>query len=70
MFIFYIINPLSAITLHLNSPVFLIFVIKYLTEVQPEGGFPALNVMKIREQRHAIVCQQRTLQAGDNIVPP
>ena len=53
-----IINPISAITLHLNSLVFLIFGIKYyLTEVleQPEGGFPALNAMEICDRRHANV---------------
>ena len=44
--------------------VFLIFEIKYcLTEVleQPGGGTPALNVMAIRDQRHANVSKQRTL---------
>ena len=52
----YIINPRSAITLHLNSLVFLIFGIKYhfmAVQEQPGGGFPALNVMKIREGRQA-----------------
>ena len=50
LFIFYIINPISAITLHLNLLVFEIFGIKYhLTEVleQTGGGFPAHNVMEI-----------------------
>ena len=53
IFIFYIINPISAITLHLNALVFVLFGIKYhLTEVleQPGGGFPALNVMEIRDR--------------------
>ena len=42
--------------------VFLIYEIKYcLTEVleQPGGGTPALNVMAIRDQRHANVSKQR-----------
>ena len=69
----YIVNPISAITLHLNSLVFLIFGIKYhLTEVleQPRGGFSALNVMEIRDRRHANVCKQRTLQADVDVAPP
>ena len=44
--------------------VFLIFEIKYcLTGVleQPGVGTPALNVMAIRDQRHANVSKQRTL---------
>ena len=73
MFIFCIINPISAFTLHLNSLVFLIYGIRYhLTEVleQPGGGFPALNVMEIRDRRHANVCKQRTLQADVGVAPP
>ena len=73
IFIFHIINPISAITLHLNALVFVISGIKYhLTEIleQPGGGFPALNVMEIHGRRHANVCKQRTLQAEVDVAPP
>ena len=71
----YIINPISAITLHLNSLVFLIFEIKYhLREVleQPEGRITALNAIEIRDRRHANVhvCIQKTLHADVDVAPP
>ena len=34
---------------------------------QPGGGTPALNVMAIRDQRHANVSQQRTLLADADV---
>ena len=52
--------------------VFLIFRIKYcLMKVleQPGGGTPALNVMAIRDQRHANVNKQRTLLAEVDVAP-
>ena len=52
--------------------VFLISEIKYcLTEVleQPVGGTPALNVIAIRDQRHANVSKQRTLLADADVAP-
>ena len=58
IFKFYIVNQICFIILYQIMLVFLIFDSKYcLTEVleQPEGGTPALNVMAIRDQRHANV---------------
>ena len=52
--------------------VFLIFEIKYcLTKVleQPGDGTPALNVMAIRDQRHANVSKQRMLLADADVAP-
>ena len=53
--------------------VFLIFEIKIL----PNGGLgtargdtPALNVIAIRDQRHANVSKQRTLLANADVGPP
>ena len=69
IFTVYIINQICFITLYQIRLVFLIFEIKYcLTEVleQPGGGTPALNVMAIRDQRHA---KQRTLLADADVAP-
>ena len=52
---------------------FLIFEIKNcLTEAleQPGFGTPALNVMAIRDQRHANVGKQTTLLADVDVAPP
>ena len=52
--------------------VFLIFEIKYcLTEAleQPGVGTPALNVMAIRDQRHANVSKQRRLLTDADVAP-
>ena len=51
---------------------FLIFEIKYcLTAAleQPGGGTPALDVMAIRDQRHANDSKQRTLLADADVAP-
>ena len=69
---FYIISQICFIILYQITLVFLIFEIKYcLTEVleQPEGGTPALNVMAIRDQRHANVSKQRALLADTDVAP-
>ena len=69
---FYIINQICFIILYQIRLVFLIFEIKYcITEVleQPGGGTPALNVMAIRDQRHANVSKQRTLFADADVAP-
>ena len=71
-FTFYIINQICFIILYQIRLVFLIFEIKYcLTEVleQPGGGSPALNVMAIRDQRHANVSKLRTLLAYAGVAP-
>ena len=50
-----------------------IFRIKsYLTAIleQPRCRTPALNVMAIRDERHANVNKQRTLLADVDIAPP
>ena len=65
-------NQICIIILYQSWLVFLIFEIKYcLTEVleQPGGGTPALNVMAIRDQRHANVSKQRTLLADADVAP-
>ena len=36
---------------------------------QPRGGTPALNVMAIRDQRHAKVSKQRALLADADVAP-
>ena len=36
---------------------------------QPGGGTPALNIMAIRDQRHANVSKHRTLLAVVNVAP-
>ena len=62
MFTFYIINKISIFIQHLTLLVFWILVIKSnLTEVseQPRGETTALNVIVIRDQRHANVSKQR-----------
>ena len=43
-----------------------------LTEVseQPRGETPALNVLAMRDQRHANVSKQRTLLVDVDIAPP
>ena len=72
IFTFYIISQICIIILYQIRLVFLIFEIKYcLTEVleQPGGGTRALNVMAIRDQRHAKVRKQRTLLADADVVP-
>ena len=72
IFTFQIINQICFINLYQIRIVFLIFEIKYcLTEVleQPGGGTPALNVMAIRDQRHANVSKQRTLFADADFAP-
>ena len=72
IFTYYIINQICIIILYQIRPVFLIFEIKYfLTEVlePPGGGTPALNVMAIRDQRHANVSKQRTLLADADVAP-
>ena len=72
-FTFYIINQICIIIPYQIRLVFLIFGIKYcLTEVldQPGGGTPALNVMAIRDQRHANVSTQRPLLADADVAPP
>ena len=69
----YIINQKSIIILHPIRLVFLIFKIKYCsTEVleQPRGGTPALNIMRIRDQRLPNVSKQRTLLADVDVAPP
>ena len=58
---------------HLIRLVFWILVIKLnLTEVseQPRGKTPTLNVMVIRDQRHANVSKQRTLLEDVDVAPP
>ena len=58
---------------HITRLVFWILVIKSkLTEVseQPRGETPALNVMAIRDQRHANVSKQRTLLEDVDVAPP
>ena len=63
IFTFYIINQISIFIEHLTRLVVWILVIKSnLTEVseQPRGETPALNVMAIRDQRHANVSKQGT----------
>ena len=37
---------------------------------QPRGGIPALNVMAIRDQRHANVSKQRTLLVDLDVALP
>ena len=71
LFTFYIINQICFIILYQIRLVFFIFEIKYrLTEVleQPGGG-GALNVMAIRDQRHANVSSQRMLLADADVSP-
>ena len=72
IFTFYIISQICCIILYQIRLVFLIFEIKCcLTEVleQQGGGTPALNVMAIRDQRHASVSEQRTLLADADVAP-
>ena len=72
VFTFYIINQISIIILHQIMLVFLIFRTFCLTEVleKPGGETPALNVMVIRDPRHANVSKQRTLLADVDVAPP
>ena len=73
IFTFYIINQISLFIQHLTRLVFLILVIKSnLTEVseQPRGETPTLNVMEIRDQRHANVSKQITLLVDVDVAPP
>ena len=73
MFTFYIIIQLSIFIQHLTRLVFYISVIKSsLTEVseQPRDETPALNVMEIRDQRHANVNKQRMLLVDVEVAPP
>ena len=73
IFTFYIINQICIIILYQIRLVFLTFEIKYcLKEVleEPGGGIPTLNVMAIREQRHANVSKERTLLADTDVAPP
>ena len=61
IFTFYIINQISIIILYPFRLVFNIFRIKYcLTEVlgQPGDKTLALNIMALRDQRHANVSKQ------------
>ena len=72
IFTFYIIIQICFIILYQIGLVFLIFEIKYcLTEGLEKhgGGTPALNVMAIRDQRHANVSKQRTLLADADVAP-
>ena len=72
IFTFYVLNQICFIILYQIRLVFLISEIKYcLTEVleQPGGGTPALNVIAIRDQRHANVSKQRTLLADSDVAP-
>ena len=72
IFTIYIIYQICFIILFQIRLVFLVSEIKYcLTEVleQPGGGSPALNVMAIRDQRHANVSKQRTLLADADVAP-
>ena len=71
IFTFYIINQICIIILYQIRLVFLIFEIIY-TEVleQPGGGTPVINVMAIRDQRHANINKQRKLLADTAIAPP
>ena len=72
IFTIYIIYQIRFIILFQIRLVFLVSEIKYcLTEVleQPGGGSPALNVMAIRDQRHANVSKQRTLLADADVAP-
>ena len=66
IFTFYIINQIhvSIIIKHLTG---LIFVPKTGVVQQPEGGTPVLNVMAIRDQRHASVSKRRTLLADVDV---
>ena len=73
IFTFYIINQIYIFIRHLTRLVFWILVIKTnLTEVseQQRGGPPALNVMAMRDQRHANVSKQRMLSVGADIALP
>ena len=73
IFTFYIINQICIIILYQIRLVFLLFEIKYcLTEVleQPGGGTPALNVIAIRDQRHANVSKKRTLRCSISRLGP
>ena len=75
IFIFYIINQICIIIMYQIRLVFLIFEITFckycLTEVleQLGGGTPALNVIAIRDQRHANVSKQRRLLADAHVAP-
>ena len=72
IFTFYIINQISIFIQHLTRLVFWILVIKSnLTEVseQPRGETPALNVMMVRDQRHADVSKQRMLLEDVDVAP-
>ena len=73
MFTFYIINQISIFIPHQTRLVFWILEIKSnLKEVseQPRGETPALNVMAIRDQRHANVSKQRTLLVAVDVALP
>ena len=53
-----------------NKASFPLFEIKYCLNIgKARGGTPALNVMAIRNQRHANVSKQRTLLADADIAP-
>ena len=70
---FYIINQISICIQHLTQLVFWTLVIKSnLTEVseQPRGETPTLNVMAIRDQRHANVSKQRILLEDIDVALP
>ena len=72
IFTLYIINQSCLIILYQIRLVFLIFEIKYCLTVvleQPVGGTPALNIMAIRDQRHANVSKERTLLADADVAP-
>ena len=73
IFTFYITNQISTFIQHLTRLVFRILVIESnLTEVseQPRGETPVLNVMAIRDQRHANVSKQKALLVDVDVAPP
>ena len=68
IFTFYIVNQICFVILYQIRLVFLIS-----ETILPNGGLgtgggtPALNVMAIRDQRHANVSKQRTLLADADV---